>query len=72
MGSSWEERINAVLDFFLVYHICVSVTYVLSFLINRCDKYRVRKIKMDEMFMIVSTVIHPESPSGRIIGNYSQ
>ncbi|XP_052215722.1 sodium/hydrogen exchanger 2-like isoform X3 [Dreissena polymorpha] len=28
------------------------IVFVISFLINRCDKYRVRKIKLDEMFMI--------------------
>ena len=35
----------------------VSVVFVMSFLINRCDTYRVRKIKVDEMFMIVSIYI---------------
>ena len=34
--------------------VSVSVVFVMSFLINRCDTYRVRKIKVDEMFMIVS------------------
>ncbi|XP_060597709.1 sodium/hydrogen exchanger 2-like, partial [Ruditapes philippinarum] len=28
------------------------ITFVMSFLINRCDRYRIRKIKLDEMFMI--------------------
>ncbi|KAL4220521.1 hypothetical protein ACF0H5_020919 [Mactra antiquata] len=28
------------------------ITFVISFLINKCDTYRVRKIKTDEMFMI--------------------
>ncbi|XP_053404258.1 sodium/hydrogen exchanger 1-like [Mercenaria mercenaria] len=28
------------------------ITFVMSFLINKCDRYRIRKIKLDEMFMI--------------------
>jgi len=29
----------------------------MAFIINHCDTYRVRKIKLDEMFMIVSISI---------------
>ena len=77
MGSSFccGRAYKCCVGFFLVYHICVSVTYVLSFLINRCDKYRVRKIKMDEMFMIVSTfsqLFVQNFPSRRITVNYLQ